>query len=72
MARVLSKDESGKAGYAVGTLFFVVEQMLKGNYNFSEEQLEQIAEANEILNDFTPEEQIELFERGLKEGGLNG
>ncbi len=68
MKRLLTGNESGKVGEAVGVLIYVAERLLAGDFIFTDEQYAKIAEANEVMSDFTEEEQAELFALALKEG----
>jgi hypothetical protein len=70
LKRLLNDKESSEAGFAVGTILAMAERLLNGDVNFTEEQLQQITKANEILSGFSFEEQIELLEIGLK-GSVN-
>jgi hypothetical protein len=68
MKRYLNEKESGLAGEAVGVLLYVAERLIAGDADFTAEQYAKMAEANEIMSDFTIEEQAELFAAALKEG----
>lgn len=68
MTRILNEKESNEAGYAVGTMLVLVERLMNGELDFTEEQLEQIVKASETFSKFTEEEQLELIELGLKRG----
>jgi hypothetical protein len=68
MKRYLDEKESHKAGEAVGVLLYVAERLIAGEVDFTVEQYAKMAEANEIMSDFTVEEQAELFAAAMKEG----
>lgn len=68
MRRLLNEQESKAVGEAVGVLLYVAERLIAGDFIFTEEQYAKIAEANEVMSDFTEEEQAEIFALALKEG----
>jgi hypothetical protein len=68
MKRLLNGQESHKVGEAVGVLLYVAERLITGDADFTVEQYVKIAEANEVLSDFSVKEQAELFANAMKEG----
>jgi hypothetical protein len=68
MKRLLNEQESKAVGEAVGVMLYVAERLIAGDLEFTPEQYAKIAEANEVLSDFTVPEQAELFANAMKEG----
>jgi hypothetical protein len=66
--RLLNDKESSDAGYAVGIILAVSERILKGEINFTDEDIEKLTKASEILNEYSHEEQLELLGHGLNWG----
>jgi hypothetical protein len=63
--RLLNDKESSDAGYAVGIILAVSERILKGEVNFTDEDIEKLAKASEIMKEYSREEQLELLGLGL-------
>jgi hypothetical protein len=68
LKRLLTDQESNEAGYAVGIILAVSERILKGETNFTDEDIEKLAKASEIMNEYSHEEQLELLGHGLNWG----
>ncbi|MGO0714987.1 hypothetical protein P5408_020185 [Bacillus subtilis] len=59
----VTKEEANRVAYAVGVFEWVTEKVLKGELDFTEGQESKIAEATEVLNQYSAEELLIFFNR---------
>ncbi|MED1123984.1 hypothetical protein [Bacillus atrophaeus] len=59
----VTKEEADRVAYAVGVIEWVTEKVLKGELDFTDGQESKIAEATEVLNQYSTEELLIFFNR---------